>query len=276
MKEDIIYGGVVKQIREKRQLSQAELAEGICSQSMLSRIEHNLLVPNINVIRQLCERLTITMDEVINQTTTNSWLGFMRECSESNRHEDLQLLVKETAKSIGIIFPSKIERQEYLYYKGTCELILNRDNQLALNSFQESLNCTYSSDKEAVTDMEILLLSVIGKIYYEEGQGSIGLSFMEKALERFYVGINKREEIELPYIFANLGMSMIEEGNPKRALEILEEGILWNKKKQRFFCMSKLYLFKGLALNDLGQIDESIDAVKMSESLALLEADLSF
>lgn len=41
------------------------LSEDICSQSVLSRIENNEELPNVLVMQQLCDRLGVTVDQIM-------------------------------------------------------------------------------------------------------------------------------------------------------------------------------------------------------------------
>lgn len=65
MAEKFSFGGVIREIRKERQLSQKMLSQDICSQSVLSRIENNEELPNVLVMQQLCERLNVTIDQVM-------------------------------------------------------------------------------------------------------------------------------------------------------------------------------------------------------------------
>ncbi|EGO2507575.1 helix-turn-helix transcriptional regulator, partial [Enterococcus faecalis] len=58
-------GAVIKEIRKNRKLTQKMLSEDICSQSVLSRIENNEELPNVLVMQQLCDRLGVTVDQIM-------------------------------------------------------------------------------------------------------------------------------------------------------------------------------------------------------------------
>lgn len=59
------FGAVIKEIRKNRKLTQKMLSEDICSQSVLSRIENNEELPNVVVMQQICQRLGVTMDQIM-------------------------------------------------------------------------------------------------------------------------------------------------------------------------------------------------------------------
>lgn len=59
------FGQIIRTIRLKRKMTQKMLAEDICSQSVLSRIENNEELPNVWVMYQICQRLGVTLDQVM-------------------------------------------------------------------------------------------------------------------------------------------------------------------------------------------------------------------
>lgn len=64
-KKDESFGQIIRTIRLKRKMTQKMLAEDICSQSVLSRIENNEELPNVWVMYQICQRLGVTLDQVM-------------------------------------------------------------------------------------------------------------------------------------------------------------------------------------------------------------------
>ncbi|CAM4391309.1 helix-turn-helix domain-containing protein [Weissella hellenica] len=63
--------GSLKRRREQLGISQADVADGICHQSLLSRIERTDEISNITVLQQLCARLQLRVSNVakINELT---------------------------------------------------------------------------------------------------------------------------------------------------------------------------------------------------------------
>ena len=54
---------IIKQKRIKQKLSQKELAEGICSQGMISSIEHGDYIPNTAIFLAICSKLNFSIDQ---------------------------------------------------------------------------------------------------------------------------------------------------------------------------------------------------------------------
>lgn len=58
-------GSIIKMKRMELNMSQEQLAEGICASSYLSRIENNKLIPDDEIYRLLLERLGLNYDELL-------------------------------------------------------------------------------------------------------------------------------------------------------------------------------------------------------------------
>lgn len=64
-----IFGPTIKEIRQQSDLSQTELAEGICTQALVSRIENGLTIPNAILLKDLCRKLNVSVDFVLSGDT---------------------------------------------------------------------------------------------------------------------------------------------------------------------------------------------------------------
>lgn len=272
MYNSLTYGHVIKELRTDRFLSQGELAKDICSQGMLSRIENNDVVPNVLVMQKLCEKLNVSINYVLTReettkTSVNHWLELLRQYKYSKQIVELRTTIDEIDNLSTDVFKTKLELQEYAYYKG-CSLSLSQpDSAEALAILQEGLNYTYNRQKKHATDLEVMLLSEIGLVYYNQGKFELGLSFMKRSIVQFYNDINKREKFELIKVFYNIAASFEDLKTYDKAKEYIEQGILWSQKKKSYYRLSDLYMLKGIILNELGQMDEAIDVVEIAETL---------
>lgn len=57
-------GRTIRTLRQRRGMSQSELAEGICTQSEISRIENDLVLPQLNTLKKIAARLGVTLYEL--------------------------------------------------------------------------------------------------------------------------------------------------------------------------------------------------------------------
>ncbi|MDO4432407.1 MAG: helix-turn-helix transcriptional regulator [Aerococcaceae bacterium] len=65
------YADNIKRIRRQKEIRQAELAEGICSQGMISKIEKKQLRPDIDLLILIAKRLGVSVSELIGEAPEN-------------------------------------------------------------------------------------------------------------------------------------------------------------------------------------------------------------
>lgn len=58
--------------RKEKGYSQKELAQGICTQATLSRLENNGQIPTLKILIQLCNRLELPLGELFPKVGTQN------------------------------------------------------------------------------------------------------------------------------------------------------------------------------------------------------------
>ncbi|HEL0621266.1 TPA: helix-turn-helix transcriptional regulator, partial [Streptococcus equi subsp. zooepidemicus] len=61
-------GFVIKKLRIQKGLTQKNIYHNLCSRKQLSRIENNISYPSIYLLYNICQKLDVSMDEVIHLT----------------------------------------------------------------------------------------------------------------------------------------------------------------------------------------------------------------
>ena len=67
----IIKGEILKHQRESMGLSQRSLADGICHQSLISRMESESHITSMVILQELCHRLQIDLDQIVSLEEPN-------------------------------------------------------------------------------------------------------------------------------------------------------------------------------------------------------------
>lgn len=68
------YGGILKQERENRGITQARLAQEIgVTQQAISNYEHDVNEPTIGVIERIANYYDITLDELVHHEPKKNW-----------------------------------------------------------------------------------------------------------------------------------------------------------------------------------------------------------
>lgn len=160
----VTLGETLKQTRRAKQLTQKQLAAGICSQSMLSAIEKGQYTPNAKLLMALCERLAISLDEI--SLTTNFAISRAANLNQKladlcNRHQYQELF--DFLQTDGVLdsIESDSQMQAYYYYLGISEWQLKHDSQTIETDFQLALANAHPNRSSTLTRLVTISMGVV-------------------------------------------------------------------------------------------------------------------
>ncbi|WP_225418035.1 helix-turn-helix transcriptional regulator [Levilactobacillus huananensis] len=157
-------GTTIKQVRLQRHLTQREVAQDICAQSMLSAIENDRYTPNATLLMRLCERLAISLNEIslAKNFDVGPQVAFNQRVEElCNQHQyaELQAFLKQDDVIAAI--DSDEQTQAYYYYLGVTEIQLGPDLVAAEQDFHLSLASAVSSRATTLTRIAQMSLALV-------------------------------------------------------------------------------------------------------------------
>lgn len=274
------FGTVLKETRIEQRLSQKKLAADICSQAMLSRIENNEVIPSVILMKQLCDRLGVSLDYVLGTEyelsntlpeERNEWLELLKFYHQSTQYQQLTRIMEET--NVFKTLTTKNQQQQYYFYQACCQYFFNPYSKLAIETLRKSLNLTYSPKKEHLSDTEIIILSEIGKITANQGDVTRGMAYLKRSMNAFYNQTKQRSDNQLAKVFYNIATIYIDLRNYKEALSVINQGISWSSRLKNYYFLDELFLLKGIVLQDHDLIDDAIKFVQVAETLKSIAHD---
>ncbi|MBO0431642.1 helix-turn-helix domain-containing protein [Enterococcus sp. DIV0660C] len=243
------FGTIIKTIRKERNMTQKMLSQGICSQSVLSRIENNEELPNVLVMAQICQRLGVTIDHVMTLSHGDirknlQQLDLLDFYFQRRDYRKLAQLLKNDEVKSNLY--SDADYQRYYYYLGVCEFYLAKNISQAVCYLKEALTYSSHSDRVYVSDTEVQLISAIGKIYGVAGRPTEARYYLSKSIQLFQQSIETRVKSELSQIFYNYGTFLFQQGEIDAALEHVNRGIRWTQEKNSYYFLNDLFALKSL------------------------------
>ncbi|WP_368252004.1 helix-turn-helix domain-containing protein [Enterococcus sp. 2201sp1_2201st1_B8_2201SCRN_220225] len=277
MQTILSFGEVLKCLRKERKLTQKMLSQGICSQSVLSRIENDEELPNVLVMQQLCQRLGVTMDQVMNMQSVEiqqihrlfeemTYLFFHKE------YEDLAQILARPNLLSQIYLDTDL--QLYYYFLGSCQFFLEKNTELALQYLQQGLSCTFKLDKSNVSAIEIQLISCIGRVYQELGEMDLARENLQYSLKLFHEMPVQRISNMAAKIFYNHAYFSYHQGEIQEAWELAKEGIAVAQKQKSYYYLTDLFQLMGMIHDQLvegeggAQYYQASEAVKFIRSIS--------
>ena len=260
MKLGILLASRLKERRKALKMSQKELAEGICKQGQISRIENGEYTPGSELLYALSRKLRVSMDYFFDEQVQD----------EKNELENFRLVAENF-----------ISQRDYSSLKYLYNLESKSSSHLSLSDkmyleWIQTLVLFYCDDNkfEAVSKLE--------KLLKERNISEINYLRFSNTLFNFYYDIDnlnqfneirdnleKRvnnliihtiEELELSIKFNyNISRYLWLQNNVEDALNKISETIRICKRYRSNYLLADLYLLLGNASASFGNIDEVRD-----------------
>lgn len=257
---NLSLGNMIKNKRKNLNLTQAELANNICAQSMLSKIERDELIPSNKILEQIANKLNIDFSklkdnsqQIDEKKNIHDIKKIIRSYLEKREYESISILLenmnqkKWNLESEDIVFFQWIEASTY-YYK-------TKDSVAAFEKFK------LINYDEISNDLRVEVTNALGRIYYLEKNFDKALTIFENAYS-YSEGIRPETRAKLSF---NYVLALEEKNRDKEALEIVIRAIKLLVKNNSLLALGDLYHTKGYLLRKLGYLEEA----KKSNQIAL-------
>ena len=260
MKLGILLASRLKERRKALKMSQKELAEGICKQGQISRIENGEYTPGSELLYALSRKLRVSMDYFFDeqvQDEKNELENFrlVAENFISQRdYSSLKYLYNLESKSSSHL---SLSDKMYLEWIQTLVLFYCDNNKLEAVSKLEKL-----IKEKNISEINYLRFSnTLFNFYYDIddlNQFNEIRDSLEKRVNNLI--IHTIEELELSIKFNyNISRYLWLQNNVEDALNKISETIRICKRYRSNYLLADLYLLLGNASASFGNIDEVRD-----------------
>lgn len=274
MKLGILLASRLKERRKALKMSQKELAEGICKQGQISRIENGEYTPGSELLYALSRKLRVSMDYFFDEQVQD----------EKNELENFRLVAEN------FISQRDYSSLKYLYnLESKSSSHLSLSDKMYLEWIQTLVLFYCDNNKlEAVSELE--------KLIKEKNISEINYLRFSNTLFNFYYDIDdlnqfneirdnleKRvnnliihtiEELELSIKFNyNISRYLWLQNNVEDALNKISETIRICKRYRSNYLLADLYLLLGNASASFGNIDEVRDYYTKAKFLYNLDGN---
>ena len=267
----LAIGQVLKEFRKEHGMTQKDLSQGICSQSVLSRIENDEEIPNIIVIQQLCHRLGITIDQLM--------LDFLPEELFLRKYFNKMFMYLRIGKYLEIrttleylderqITHLDKDRQLAYFFKGVCAYFLDEEPEAALDQIVQGLSICVSKKYDGYFDSRILLLSFAGKMSSVMGRVSDAQNYYNQSFDLFQTMMaDYSERSELSNLFVNYGTFLVKHQRLDLAEKVVDMGLKWNRQQCSYYKLRELLELKIRMLEARDELHSVINYRKMLRAI---------
>lgn len=254
-------GEEIRRLRKTNNLSQAQLAEGVCTQATISGIEAGRGYPSVDILYVLSIRLKVTL-EYFFKILLNETHGYIQETEQlleellkkKNYQEAYEISkseLKQTGRQVGYKFNKLIE---WVYIISSYYLKKSFWSQtiIQLNQLLDDDHPLFGQDF-----IDFKIQNSIAIIYAENGKFAESLEEYKKILSfKDFLNQNHRFQIKIHYNLSKLYFDLL---NYKQSLKHVEIGLSLAKKHEDISMSGQLYFQQGECLEALHKDSPSIN-----------------
>ncbi len=286
--EKYSIGEIIRYLRKEQKMTQEELAEGICSNVTISRIESGTQMPSDRIINQLLARLGSDLYQTANTTRekrdqkTERYLSQIAEEVNKGHFEKAatRLSQVECEDITGVR-----NRQLYILLKAsielrtepqrTAEIIEEIKHGLSLTKKDISLS---QFSNVPLTTIEANLLNALCAAYFQNGENEQSMTLAKKLSEHLMqhkASFQNDPELLLNALI-NLSQLLEKEADYDSALQICEQAIVISKESYHQILFAELQYFKAKLLFRLGQTEECKNLLSVIYPFMQLQGKTTF
>ncbi|RDI40149.1 helix-turn-helix domain-containing protein [Falsibacillus pallidus] len=245
-----VIGKKIRELRKLMGLSQEELAEGICTQAQISKIEKGDVYPYASTLYLIAQRLGLDVNYFFDIGTTPR-IDYVQEVEEvlgSARrrmsYSEMLEIVKSEEKN-PLFTQNKKNQQLLLWHKGIAAYILNKKNRdWSISCLKDAISMTQSSEK-VFSEREIEIYLSLGTIYSEEGDFDAALNIYKLAKEHLELLPYVKDVSIKPKLFYNIARAYTRQERFEESIEHCKEAINYCIKKDNLYCLGELHYHLG-------------------------------
>jgi transcriptional regulator with XRE-family HTH domain len=124
----IFLGQTMAKVRKEQGFTQAELADGICKQNTISKIERHNIAPTIRTLIALCQRLGLTLNDVFSEFSAELQQE-QRSLFASVEHDILAEQLTDANDKLSLVDPASLSQTDQATYHMYQALLITLNHQ---------------------------------------------------------------------------------------------------------------------------------------------------
>ena len=247
--DSVFLGREIRRVRKQIGLSQAELADGICGQSEISKIERGSVFPTMEVLAPISDRL-------------KKPISYWFEAAISDQYSHVEKIKNEVHQLINA--HQYVEAYSIASVELEKKYLLGEHNQffnwvLTLSGFYTKKiwlqNCIHQleellREKIFYTDANqtMYIRNSLAILYIDAGEIQAAFTEFERILSYYNHVNNNRFFIQVMFNYSN---ALHSEKQFDKSLEIVDRALEFSKETKELGISGNLYFLKGECLIDL-------------------------
>ncbi|MFC7786744.1 MULTISPECIES: helix-turn-helix domain-containing protein [unclassified Rossellomorea] len=244
-----VVGQKIKELRKNIGLSQEELAEGICTQAQISKIEKGDVFPYASTLFLISRKLGVDVNYFFDIGMTPR-LDYVQEVSKQLQIARRSMNYKEMKEIVTaeeenpLFFNNNRNLQLLQWHKGIYQYELNKNVEKAEEILREAISLSHTTDK-IWTEREIEILLTIGVMYSEEGDWKKALEIYQEVKTHILALPNLHDFTLRTRLYYNIARVLTRLKNFDESIQYCNEAIDWCVLKDNMYLLGELHYHIG-------------------------------
>ncbi|WP_044338371.1 helix-turn-helix domain-containing protein [Rossellomorea aquimaris] len=245
------YSVIGKKIRELRKvvgLTQGELAEGICTQALISRIEKGDIYPSATSLYQISKKLGVDVNYFFEIGTTPR-LDYVKEVERQLRklrikHRYSEMMEMVIAEENNPLFKEKANLQLLYWHKGIYKFEVEHNYEDAFPLLEKAFSLTANS-KKALSEREMEILLAFGAFYFGMEKYQEALGYYEEVRGAINTTGQLNDKSIKTRLLYNIARVLTRLGSYKESIKYCKEAIKWCIEEEHLYGLGQLHYHIG-------------------------------
>jgi transcriptional regulator with XRE-family HTH domain len=265
-------GKKIKELRKNSKLSQEELAEGICTQAQISKIEKGIVYPFAPTLYQISQKLGVDVNYFFDIGMTPR-LDYVQEVfrqlkitRRNHQYEDMMSIVK-VEKNNPLFEQNNRNKQLLFWHKGIYQFEVDDHPEKAINTLQNAISLTKTSDR-LWSEREIEINLTIGAILVKQDLNKAVILFKE--IESHLEALPSLSDVTIKTrLYYNISRVVTRLNKTEESNKYCDQGITWCLERDSLYLLGQLHYQKGYNFELDAKFQEAIRY--MEKALVIFE-----
>ncbi|WP_406686206.1 helix-turn-helix domain-containing protein [Rossellomorea vietnamensis] len=239
-----VIGKKIKELRKVVGLTQGELADGICTQALISRIEKGDIYPSATSLYQISRKLGVDVNYFFEIGLTPR-LDYVREVERQLKklrvklkYDEILEIVKTEEKN-PLFLKDETNLQLLYWHKGIYVNEVEKNKGEALIILERALSLTYNT-KKAMSEREMNIMISMGILEFSRRNHERALEIYEDVNAALTYNHQLSDKSIKTRLLYNIARVLTRLGKYHESTRYCEEGIRWIIEEENLYGFAQL------------------------------------
>jgi len=281
-----MIGMLIKDFREKLGLTKMQLANGICTEEFIEKIENGERRPYAELMDQISTRLNIDLNDYINLSQYVAPSFVKKITSEIDNARNLKNYAR-LAKLLDSIkshkdFETGFASQFYLWNRGIAEYELNKNHKLAKALLLKAMNITRPFDLHTnlnltcLTNQEMKVINALIILLYQHNDQQLAKQISKSLVEGDSIFKNYKQQDPIIALTITYSVFLSREDKYAESLVYLNKARNYLTSNDDLYMLSQVFYHISMNHYSLDNKDTAKEYIDMAKMISTIKSEVPF